>query len=111
MGEELNLIDKDRFELAWIVDFPMYEYDETEKKIDFSHNPFSMPQGGLEALQMVHLRGPLRLATHTLDSPYVLLAPGRCRVGTLSLRRFDVSIDRDAQRVRLSIAAPPANSP
>jgi aspartyl-tRNA synthetase len=51
LGEELNLIDKDRFELAWIVDFPMYEYDETEKKIDFSHNPFSMPQGGLDALQ------------------------------------------------------------
>jgi aspartyl-tRNA synthetase len=51
LGEELNLIDKDRFELAWIVDFPMYEYDEEEKKIDFSHNPFSMPQGGLEALQ------------------------------------------------------------
>jgi aspartyl-tRNA synthetase len=51
VGEELNLIDKERFELAWIVDFPMYEYDENEKKIDFSHNPFSMPQGGLEALQ------------------------------------------------------------
>jgi aspartyl-tRNA synthetase len=51
LGEELNLVDKERFELAWIVDFPMYEYDETEKKIDFSHNPFSMPQGGLEALQ------------------------------------------------------------
>ncbi|MGH6711518.1 MAG: aspartate--tRNA ligase, partial [Bradyrhizobium sp.] len=50
VGEELNLIDKDRFELAWIVDFPMYEYDETEKKVDFSHNPFSMPQGGLDAL-------------------------------------------------------------
>ena len=51
LGEELNLIDRDRFELAWIVDFPMYEYNEEEKKIDFSHNPFSMPQGGLEALQ------------------------------------------------------------
>jgi aspartyl-tRNA synthetase len=51
VGEELNLIDRDRFELAWIVDFPMYEYDEEEKKVDFSHNPFSMPQGGLEALQ------------------------------------------------------------
>jgi len=51
LGEELNLIDKDRFELAWIVDFPMYEYNEDEKKVDFSHNPFSMPQGGLEALQ------------------------------------------------------------
>ncbi|WP_291867025.1 aspartate--tRNA ligase [Bradyrhizobium sp.] len=43
LGEELKLIDKDRFELAWIVDFPMYEYNEEEKKIDFSHNPFSMP--------------------------------------------------------------------
>jgi aspartyl-tRNA synthetase len=51
LGEELNLVDRERFELAWIVDFPMYEYDENEKKIDFSHNPFSMPQGGLEALQ------------------------------------------------------------
>jgi len=51
VGEELNLIDKDRFELAWIVDFPMYEYNEEDKKVDFSHNPFSMPQGGLEALQ------------------------------------------------------------
>lgn len=49
-GEDLNLIDKERFEFAWIVDFPMYEYNEDEKKIDFSHNPFSMPQGGLEAL-------------------------------------------------------------
>jgi aspartyl-tRNA synthetase len=49
-GEQLNLIDKDRFELCWIVDFPFYEYDEDEKKIDFAHNPFSMPQGGLEAL-------------------------------------------------------------
>jgi aspartyl-tRNA synthetase len=51
LGEELKLIDKDRFELAWIIDFPMYEYNEDDKKIDFSHNPFSMPQGGLEALQ------------------------------------------------------------
>jgi aspartyl-tRNA synthetase len=51
LGEELNLIDKDRFELAWIVDFPMYEYNEEDKKVDFSHNPFSMPQGGLNALQ------------------------------------------------------------
>ncbi len=50
LGEELNLIDKERFELAWIVDFPMYEYNEEDKKVDFSHNPFSMPQGGLDAL-------------------------------------------------------------
>jgi len=51
VGEDLNLIDKERFELAWIVDFPMFEWNEDEKKVDFSHNPFSMPQGGLEALQ------------------------------------------------------------
>jgi aspartyl-tRNA synthetase len=51
VGEELNLVDKDRFALAWIVDFPMYEYNEEDKKVDFSHNPFSMPQGGLDALQ------------------------------------------------------------
>jgi aspartyl-tRNA synthetase len=51
VGEELNLTDKERFELAWIVDFPMYEYNEDDKKVDFSHNPFSMPQGGLDALR------------------------------------------------------------
>ena len=51
VGEDLDLIDKERFELAWIVDFPMFEWNEDEKKVDFSHNPFSMPQAGLEALQ------------------------------------------------------------
>jgi aspartyl-tRNA synthetase len=48
VGEELGLIAKDRFELCWIVDFPMYEWNEEEKKIDFSHNPFSMPNLGVE---------------------------------------------------------------
>ena len=43
VGEDSNLIAKDRFEFCWIVDFPMYEWSEEEKKIDFSHNPFSMP--------------------------------------------------------------------
>jgi aspartyl-tRNA synthetase len=51
IGDELNLIAKDRFEFCWIVDFPMFEWNEEEKKVDFSHNPFSMPQGGLEALE------------------------------------------------------------
>jgi aspartyl-tRNA synthetase len=50
LGEELNLVDRDRFELCWIVDFPFYEWNEDEKKIDFAHNPFSMPQGGIDAL-------------------------------------------------------------
>jgi len=48
VGEELGLIAKDRFEFCWIVDFPMYEWNEEEKKIDFSHNPFSMPNLGVD---------------------------------------------------------------
>ena len=44
IAEQLKLIDKSKFSFCWIVDFPMYQYDEKEKKIDFSHNPFSMPQ-------------------------------------------------------------------
>ena len=51
VGEQLDLIDKDRFELCWIVDFPFYEYDEESKSVDFAHNPFSMPQGGMDALE------------------------------------------------------------
>ena len=51
IGEELGLTDKNKFEMAWIVDFPMYEWDEENKKVEFGHNPFSMPQGGLEALE------------------------------------------------------------
>ncbi|MEL6451310.1 MAG: aspartate--tRNA ligase [Pseudomonadota bacterium] len=50
IGEELGLIDQDRFAFAWIVDFPIYERDEESGKIDFEHNPFSMPQGGMDAL-------------------------------------------------------------
>ena len=51
VGEQLGLIEENAFRFCWIVDFPMYEYDEERQKIDFSHNPFSMPQGGLEALE------------------------------------------------------------
>ncbi|MEQ8255329.1 MAG: aspartate--tRNA ligase, partial [Roseovarius confluentis] len=51
IGEELGLTDENRFAFAWIVDFPMYEADEESGEIDFSHNPFSMPQGGIEALE------------------------------------------------------------
>ena len=50
VGESLDLIEQDAFRFCWIVDFPMFDYDEETKKIDFSHNPFSMPQGGMEAL-------------------------------------------------------------
>ena len=51
IGEELELTQKDRFDFCWIVDFPMYEWDDETKTLDFSHNPFSMPQGGMEALE------------------------------------------------------------
>ena len=51
IGNDLDLIDANTFEFCWIVDFPMYEFDEINKKIDFSHNPFSMPQGGIDALE------------------------------------------------------------
>jgi aspartyl-tRNA synthetase len=51
VGETLGLISDDEFKFCWIVDFPMYEEDEETKKVDFSHNPFSMPQGGMEALE------------------------------------------------------------
>ena len=51
VAEQLDLIEKDAFRFCWIVDFPMFEYDEDAKKVDFSHNPFSMPQGGMEALE------------------------------------------------------------
>ena len=50
LGQELNLIAQNEFRFCWVTDFPMFEYDEEAKKIDFSHNPFSMPQGGMEAL-------------------------------------------------------------
>ncbi len=51
LGEELGLVEKDAFRFCWITDFPMYERDEETGRIDFSHNPFSMPQGGMEALE------------------------------------------------------------
>ncbi|MEZ5679881.1 MAG: aspartate--tRNA ligase [Erythrobacter sp.] len=51
VAEELGLIEEGCFKFCWIVDFPMFEYDEEQKKVDFSHNPFSMPQGEMEALE------------------------------------------------------------
>ncbi len=63
-GEEMNLIAKDRFDFCWIVDFPMYEWNEEDKKVDFSHNPFSMPQGGLHALET---QDPLMINAYQYD--------------------------------------------
>jgi aspartyl-tRNA synthetase len=63
-ADELNLANKDQFALCWIVDFPFFEYNEDEKKIDFAHNPFSMPQGGLEALES---QDPLTIKAYQYD--------------------------------------------
>ena len=64
IGDELGLSKKDVFEFCWIVDFPMYEWNEDEKKVDFSHNPFSMPQGGMEALES---QDPLTILAYQYD--------------------------------------------
>ncbi len=64
LGETLDLIDTNKFEFCYIVDFPMYEYNQETKKIDFTHNPFSMPQGGLEAL---NTKDPLDIFAYQYD--------------------------------------------
>lgn len=64
IAEELDLIEKESFRFCWIVDFPMYERDEVTHKIGFSHNPFSMPQGGLEALLT---QDPLKIKAYQYD--------------------------------------------
>ncbi|MDD3030111.1 MAG: aspartate--tRNA ligase [Alphaproteobacteria bacterium] len=64
IAQDMDVIEKNAFRFCWIVDFPMFEYNEDLKKIDFSHNPFSMPQGGLEALQT---KDPLAIKAYQYD--------------------------------------------
>jgi aspartyl-tRNA synthetase len=64
IGNELGLSRTNVFEFCWIVDFPMYEWNDEDKKIDFSHNPFSMPQGGMEALET---KDPLDILAYQYD--------------------------------------------
>ena len=64
IGEALDLVPSGVYRFCWVADFPMYEFDETARKIDFSHNPFSMPQGGLEALES---KDPLEILAHQYD--------------------------------------------
>jgi aspartyl-tRNA synthetase len=64
LGEDLGLIEQGCYRFAWVVDFPMFEWDEEAKSIGFSHNPFSMPQGGLEALES---QDPLEIAAYQYD--------------------------------------------
>ena len=64
LGKRLDLIEKNVYKFCFIVDFPMYEYNEDEGKIDFNHNPFSMPQGGMEALEN---KDPLEILAYQYD--------------------------------------------
>ena len=64
MGEELKLINQNEFKFCWITDYPMYEYDEKEKKIDFSHNPFSMPQIDIKNFEKTD---PLKILAYQYD--------------------------------------------
>ena len=64
LANSLNLIEKNTYKFCWVVDFPMYEYDEELKQIVFSHNPFSMPQGGLQALESMD---PLKIKAYQYD--------------------------------------------
>ena len=64
LGKRLDLIEKNTYKFCFIVDFPMYEYNEDEGKIDFNHNPFSMPQGGMEALEN---KDPLDILAYQFD--------------------------------------------
>ena len=64
VGDTLGVVEQDAFRLCWIVDFPFYEWDEEHKKVEFAHNPFSMPQGGLEALNG---QDPLTIKAYQYD--------------------------------------------
>jgi aspartyl-tRNA synthetase len=64
VAEQIDLIEKDAFRFCWIVDFPMFEFNEEQQKVDFSHNPFSMPQGELEALES---KDPLEILAWQYD--------------------------------------------
>lgn len=92
VGTELKLIDEDQFKFCWIVDFPMFEWSEEEKKVDFSHNPFSMPQGGLEALET---QDPLTIRAYQYDivcNGYELCSGAiRNHKAEIMLKAFDIA--------------------
>ena len=64
IATDLNIIKQDQFSFCWIIDYPMYEYDENSKKIIFSHNPFSMPQGDI---QKINFKKPLDIKAYQYD--------------------------------------------
>ena len=92
VGTDLNLIDENRFEFAWIVDFPMFEMNEETNRVDFSHNPFSMPQGELEAL---NTQDPLNVLAYQYDivcNGYELCSGAiRNHLPEIMLRAFEIA--------------------
>jgi aspartyl-tRNA synthetase len=92
LGEDLELIDKDIYKFCWIIDFPMYELDDETGKVEFSHNPFSMPQGGMEALES---QDPLTIKAYQYDIVCngVELSSGAIRNHKLEImyRAFDIA--------------------
>ncbi|MFZ3006221.1 MAG: aspartate--tRNA ligase [Phenylobacterium sp.] len=92
VGTDLKLIDEDRFEFVWIVDFPMFEMNEETNHVDFSHNPFSMPQGEMEALET---KGPLDILAYQYDivcNGYELCSGAvRNHLPDLMLKAFEIA--------------------
>ncbi len=92
LGQDLGLIGDTEFKFCWIVDFPMYEWNEDEKKVDFSHNPFSMPQGGMEALEG---SDPLEIKAYQYDivcNGYELCSGAiRNHLAPIMLKAFDIA--------------------
>lgn len=88
LGEKLDLCEKNVYKFCWIVDFPMYEYNEEEGKLDFSHNPFSMPQGGLEALTT---QDPLSINAYQYD-----IVVNGIELSSGAVRNHDVNIMKKA---------------
>lgn len=116
VAEDLDLIEKGCFKFCWIVDYPMYELDEDSGRIEFSHNPFSMPQGGLEALETMD---PLEIKAYQYDIVCngVELSSGAIRnhLPEIMYKAFDIAgYDKDAVESRfggminaLKFGAPP----
>jgi len=90
-AEKLNLIDSNSIAWVWVVDFPMYEWNEQEQKIDFGHNPFSMPQGGLDALKT---KDPLDI----LAFQYDIIANG-LELSSGAVRNKDPEVMYEAFRI------------
>ena len=104
VGTDLGLVEEGQFKFCWIVDFPMYEWNEDDKKVDFSHNPFSMPQGGLEALNG---KDPLDILAYQYDIVCngIELSSGAIRnhLPEIMMRAFEIA-GYDAQTVETQFA-------